>query len=269
MSKSDSHFLKFDNEVHISSDLTPVIKFMQAIEEEIETMTSMPDKFESVQGYYLDLLNYIKYLGDKLKKNSIEDTFEPEKDLTKINGSLDYEQPVRAQFIIIFAYLETLFCLIVAYQDEISKKSKLINQTNDRTRIKKLINRYCLNADNEWVKDNKKRANNISANDIRDLRNSLTHFFSLSKSLGVTSSYLEEQSRRLEEKANNSFSILSPKDLREMVRGAGKIMILEWNNDCRNSLENGDNKFNQKISCVKSIVQRHGAMIVKNEDINL
>ncbi len=79
---------------------------------------------------------------------------------------------------------------------------------------------------------------------------------------------LDTKARKLEKDTNNKVKFLSPEDLSEIVTGAFFLIMEEWTRDCRDSLRNNNNKFKNRIMCVKTIVERHAAMIVEEKDLN-
>ncbi|OGF22469.1 hypothetical protein A2Y83_00110 [Candidatus Falkowbacteria bacterium RBG_13_39_14] len=109
----------------------------------------------------------------------------------------------------------------------------------------------------------------ITSDDLRRLRNSLTHFFSVSQGLGISYPLLDEKSRRLEKATKFKAKFISPEDLLEILKGAAKLIIIKWSTDCNDCLIKKSDEFKEKILAVKSIVEKSGAIVVKNEQINI
>ena len=105
--------------------------------------------------------------------------------------------------------------------------------------------------------------------DIRKLRNSLTHFFSVGKAFGVSHPSLDTKARKLEKITKFKARLLSPEDLYHIVRGTAKLMIQEWSEDCKKCLAQNSNEFKERILCVKDIINKSGAIILKNSQINI
>jgi len=66
-----------------------------------------------------------------------------------------------------------------------SDKKEIIKRAMNQDNVKDFLERFCLNQKNEWCQKNPERLKHITADDLRKLRNSLTHFFSVAENIGV------------------------------------------------------------------------------------
>jgi hypothetical protein len=134
---------------------------------------------------------------------------------------------------------------------------------------KNFIKEFCLNSENNWGKKNKERLSYITVEDFRNLRNSLTHFFSVGKGLGVSIPYLDEKSRKLEIATKFKAKFISKEDLSEIIKGTAVLMMKKWTKDWEKSKAESLNEFKDKILCVRDTVDKYGAVIINNNQINI
>ena len=134
-----------------------------------------------------------------------------------------------------------------------------------KSEIKKFLQEFCLSSNNEWVKRNPLKAQKLNWKDLRDLRNSLTHFYAVGKKISIIDPLLKNKAEQLEKKIKYKVIFLSPIDLWEIVKGVGKLMIKKWGQEFHhNKLE-----FQKKIRYVKEIIERSAPVIVKNKDLRI
>lgn len=269
MQNQNTHFIFDGNKVVISPDLREVIVFLQEIEKEINDFLTFDKKIESIRKQYLETIKLVEVLVGKLKENSIDFKFTFSEHPASIADKLKIDRPIRSEMIVLFANLEVLFCLNIAYENKTSDEKEIIKKAMNQDNIKKFISEFCLKSENEWCKNNQGRLKHISADDLRKLRNSLTHFFSVSQGLGVSYPMLDEKSRRLEKATNFKAKFISPEDLLEIIKGAAKLMIIKWSTDCNDCLAKNSDEFKDKILAVKSIVEKSGAIVIKNNQITI
>lgn len=269
MEDKSTHFIFNGKKIVISPDLRPIIVFLQEIEKEIRSFLGFEKRLGSIKKQYREILNFILVLTKKLKENSIDFKYTLSEHPKTIADKLKIGRPIRSEMIILFANLETLFCLNIAYENKTSDEKEIRKLARDENAIKSFLERFCLNKDNEWGQRNLERLKYITADDIRKLRNSLTHFFSVSKSLGISYAILNEKSRKLEKATKFKAKFISSEDLYEIIRGAGILLIKKWNNDCIDSLKKNSNEFKEKILSVNKIIKDHGVVIIKNDQINI
>jgi len=88
-------------------------------------------------------------------------------------------------------------------------------------------------------------------------------------SLGVSQGYLDDKTRRLEKATKFKAKFISPEDLYEILKGSAKLLIIKWSNDCKESLSKNSTEFKEKILSVRDVVVNQGAIVVKNNEINI
>lgn len=264
-----THFI-FDNEkIQISPDLQPIMIFLQEIETETDSLLNLDKKIESIRKQYLETIDFVKFLVDKLKENSIDFKYNFSEHPQTIAEKLKVERPVRSEMIVLFAYLEVLLCMNAAYDNKTSNDDEIRKLVMNQDVIKSYIRDYCLTSHNDWGKKNSDRLKRITVDEIRKLRNSLTHFFSVGKGLGISHGYLDDKARRLEKATHFKAKFISPEDLYEILKGSAKLLITKWSEDCKKSLSNGSTEFKERILSVRDIVVNQGAIVVKNNQINI
>jgi len=269
-SENKSTHIVFDgNEIRVSSDLVIVFKFLMEIEKEIESFLGFEKKLNSVRKQCLEILKSTQFLAKKLKDNNIDFKFTLSEKPETIVNKLKLHLPIRSQMIVLFANLEVIFCLNISYQNKTDDDKKVRDLARNNKVVKKFLNNYFLIDKNKYYKQNKKRFSKISAQQIRDFRNSLTHFFSLSNNISIIPSVLDNKARKLEkmlkEQRQNNSIFISPEDLYELIKNAGILMIKEWNNDFLNNPQ----EFKRKILSVQSVIKKNGAVIVLDKYLNI
>lgn len=264
-----THFIIEDGKILISPNLGHIISFLQEIEKEIETLLKIDKKLESIKKQYLEMLSFTQFLGQKLKENSIDFSYKFPESPDTIAEKLGIIRPVRSEMIVLFAHLEVLLCLNSAYDNKTSDDDTIRKLVMNQDTIKSFIGNFCLNQENEWGKKNENRLKHITVDDVRRLRNSLTHFFSTSKGLAVSHALLDEKTRRLEKATHFKAKFLSPEDLNEIISGSAKLMIRKWSDDCKKSITENSDDFKEKILAVSNVVKNHGVMVVRNNQISI
>jgi len=269
MESKSTHFIFDGEKVVISPDLYQVVSFLQEIEKEIESFLNFDKKLESIRKQHAETLKLVEVLAQKLKENSIDFKLTLSEHPATIAEKLTIIRPIRSEMIVLFANLETLFCLNIAYENKISDEKEIIKKAMNQNAIKDFLEKFCLNRENEWCRKNPERLEHIAADDLRKLRNSLTHFFSVAKTLSVSYAILDEKSRKLEKATDFKAKFISPEDLYEIIKGSAKLMIKKWSEDCKNDLAKNSNEFKERILSVKTVVDNCGAIIIKNKQINI
>lgn len=269
MENKSTHFIFDEKKVVISPNLHSVVSFLQEIEKEIEDFLNFDKKLESIRKQHLETIKLVEVLAGKLKENSIDFKFTFSEHPASIADKLKIDRPIRSETIVLFANLETLFCLNIAYENKISDEKEVIKKAMDQNNVKDFLEKFCLNQENEWCQQNSERLKHITSDDLRKLRNSLTHFFSVGKGLGVSYAILDQKSRKLEKATKFKAKFISPEDLYGIIKGTARLMIKKWSEDCKNDVAKNSNEFKEKILAVKNIVDSCGAMIIKNNQINI
>lgn len=247
-----------DNRLDIHPELGIIFRFLQKVEEEVKELMGYREKLESIKKQCTEILGVLLVM--KLDENHKFTLPEHPKTLAE---KFKFIRPVRSEFIVIFAHLETLRCLYTAYQKKTSDKDEL-RDASDKA-MDEFIKEFCLSKENQWVKENPKRAGKISAENLRKLRNSLTHFFSVEK-LGIVPLY-DDETQKMSNKTNHKVQFLSPDDLSAILHFAARLMLRKWSNDCKRSLSGEVNDFIGKIRCVKEVVEKNGAKFIYDADV--
>lgn len=270
LEQQKSTHLFFDGEkIIISPDIMPVFTFLMEIEKEIKNILEFNAKLDSIKESHLEMMNFVVFLSDIIKKNNLDFKYNFKEHPEKIADKLTFSFPVRSQMIVLFASLEVIYSLHTAYDKETDNQDELRRNTMDNNNLKKFVNSFMLTDQNEYYKKNKVRFSKLDSTKIRDLRNSLTHFFSLSGGLFVIPEILKEKAQGLEKilKQNKHGDIvsISPIDLNELIKSANILRMKEWSND----FQNDSVDFKRKIQFVINIVKKEGAIIVLEKDLNI
>jgi hypothetical protein len=218
--------------------------------------------------------NHVLFDGEKIvispgMKELLDFLIEIDKEVASLLKAKDQSgekliQRSRAELIVIFAQLETMRCLWTAYSNK-TKDRKKIRDASDR-KIDIFLKNFCLSKKNSWVKNNPKRAGKIGVKNLRDLRNNLTHFFSVPMALAIAPADSEDDIEQIGRKTNNRVKAIMVKDLVEINKGAFEIMIKKWSDDFQRSQDKGDSNFEERIGCVNDLVKNHGAkFMIKNK----
>lgn len=269
MENESTHVVFDGKNIFISPDLNEVILFIQEIEKEIESILGFDKKLESIQKQYSETMKLVQTLADKLKENSIDFKFTLSEHPSTLDDKFKMNQTVRSQMIVLFAYLETLLRLNYAYENKISDGETIRVQTLHKEVWESFYSNYCLNISNQWGQKNPNRLQKMTVQDLRYLRNSLTHFFSVEDGLQLADASLGDKARKLEEASKFQAKFISPEDLFEVIRGAGILMIKKWSDDCQRSLKTDSEEFKERILSVNALVEDSGAVLVSSERINI
>lgn len=164
---------------------------------------------------------------------------------------------LRSQMISLFAYMETMFCLLSIYEfwKEISK-DKIIMITKDNT--SKYIKKYILNLNNSYYKDNLEKLKWINPKSIKMLRNMLTHFYSVPESLWVIQDGGRESLIASQKLGNTQYYFISPQEFYGLLQWACKLILEKWNKDAK-----FDAEFKKRMYFVMKIVWWNAAKIAK------
>ncbi len=213
------------------------------------------------------MIEFVSFLSEKLKENDIDFEFTFKEHPEKVTDKFEFYFPLRSQMIVLFASLEVLFTLHLAYENKTKNKEELLKLANTEN-IKSFLNDFLLTDSNEFYKINKERLSKVNSTKLRDLRNSLTHFFSVSAGgLSLSPSILEEKSREFEKvlKQNKKGHIvfMSENDLFELIKYANQIQFKKWSEDF---LIN-EGEFKDKMQFVIGLVKDKGSVILKNKNL--
>ncbi len=253
------HAVLKNNTLYISPELEEIFLFISNIENEISAQLHVKSKLEEMRIKLLKLTEDIVWVLKLLQENNIHYDFKSTKDTLSIFDDFNISQNIRIVMIAIFAFLETIFSFITVYENQITDEKEIIKLT--RYWWEKLSKKYLLTDDNEFYCANKERLSQISWGMIRDLRNTLTHFFSVTNDLMLLENGWEKNRDDIEAMIKQSWVIwfwFTPEEWFAWVGGVVKILLSEWTHA---SLENKE-VFKSKMSAVKSVVERHASRLV-------
>lgn len=268
MNNIESTHIIFDWEnVVISPNLGVIFDFLINIEKEVESLLNFEKKLEEIRKSYIETLWLTSYLAKKIEENNIDIDYQlldhPENIVDKFNFHL----PMRSQFIVLFSQLETLFCLYIAYLYKTNDEKIIREKTMNQEETRKFINKFILSHNNEYYNENRKIFSKVSANQIREFRNSLTHFFSVKWWINIVHNELNETARKLEkifkEKWSHNTIFININDLFLLLRYASRNILRLWSNDY---LENTE-EFKERILFVKSVVDNNSSFLINNKDL--
>jgi len=268
--KENTHLLFDGKRIEISPDIMPVFSFLMEIEKEIESLLGFSKKLNDIKESYLEMIDFVGFLSNKIKENNLDFKYNFKEHPEKIAEKLNFDIPLRSQVIVLFASLDVLFNLHMAYKNETDNENDLRKLTMDTDNAKSFLNIFLLNEENQYYKDNKLRLLRIDSNKLKNLRNSLTHFFSIGRGgLSLAPNLLDEKARKLENllKQNKQGNVvfISPEDLYGLIKDANILRMKKWSDD----FQNNSNDFKRKMNFVIDLVKREGAVIVLNRDLNI
>jgi hypothetical protein len=255
-------------ELTISENMLPVIKFIDEIDKEVSDLFYFYDNQNVLIDAYKQLLSFSKFACREFEARRISlDSYSFDLIKPATEALVQQEQPVRCQMIAVFAYLETLFALYLAYTKCIFSLGSIKNEASNDNNKKKFINSYLLTSDNIYYKQHRKFVRLDSAKVIH-LRNILTHFFSVTdKHIIINSENTKSIENKLyavlKEQKMGDIVNLSPRELQSLVKEAGIVMITKWSEESKNN----NVEFSRKISFVQKIVHEYGAVIVSQKEM--
>jgi hypothetical protein len=225
---------------------------------------------EEIKENYLEMLKLVILLSTKLQENNIEVSYTFKENPEKVAEKLILYLPLRSQMIVLFASLEVLFSLHAAYELETSDEETLRKHTMNRDNTKSFLNSFILNINNPYFKQNKVRLLKINSSNLRDLRNSLTHFFSIGKEgLSLAPDQLGRKTREFERimKVNKKGNVvfISEQDLYGLIKAANILRMKMWSDDFKKEPD----FFKKRIAFVIDLVNKAAPIIVENDDLNI
>ncbi len=270
MEPESTQFVFNEKGVFISPDIVPVFNFLVDIEKEIESILGFSKKLEGIKENYLEVLNFVSFLSTKLKENHIDFSFTFKEHPEKVAEKLALYLPFRSQMIVLFASLEVLFSLHAAYELKTSDEEVLKQHTMDKDNTKHFLNSFILNESNLYYQTNKARFSKIDSSKLRDLRNSLTHFFSIGKGgLSLAPDQLSEKARKLENlmKQNKQGHVvfISEQDLYGLIKSANILRMRRWSDDFKED----PFVFKEGMVSVINLVKRTAPAIIGNNRLQV
>jgi hypothetical protein len=264
MKKESTHLIFDGKTIVLSPNLVPVFNFLKGIEDEVEGILNTKTKLDAIRKQVLGVLELAEALSKNVDTSHINLKEIFTEDPSTIAEKLEDIQTTRSEMIVLFANLETLMCLYLSYShatdDPIKVKNLMMNDKN----TKKFINKFLLTMDNPYYQQHHSRFKYVTSRNVRDLRNSLAHFFSV-KGFALAPDEMTSKARDLESKVNNKVTFISPKEMYGLIQGASKLMLIMWNNDFnKNSLE-----FEVQIKKLLSVISKEGAVLVYDNGIKI
>lgn len=267
---SSPHFYIENNNAYISQDLTQTVDFLIGVESEIKTILGFKEKIKDLYEHYKDLLKCTSEMARLLKDDGQKFEYKFKDRPEAIIEKSKLEIPIRSELIILFASLEVLYFLDLTYKNETINDSTLRTLAMDNKNLKKFLNSFVLNKNNEFYNKHIIRFSKVHSKMLRELRNSLTHFFSVNaENLFIVQDHESDKVKKIESlfnknKMGNVVS-MSPDDLAGLIEGAHKVIFKIWDKDCRNDIKD----FQKKIQFVIELVKTKGPYLIKEDSINL
>lgn len=251
-----THVILNGKKIIISLNLLSVFDFLQKIDAEISNLLMISNRLDKIREKILEVMGLCQTMSEVISKNNLDFSYTFSEDPALIAENLESPQLTRAEMITMFAYLETLTCLYLAYEHETCDEKTLMLLSKSKKSIK-VINRLILTDKNEYYSKNRSRLVKVNAKQLRNLRNRLSHFFSVS-GLGLTPNLLEADARKMELETNYKISFISPNDMKELLKFASLLLLKKWSDEyVLNKLD-----FERKILFVKAIVERDGPVLM-------
>lgn len=266
--REGGHVVLDGDKIFVSQDLIPIFQFLIEIDKELESFLGFEKKLESIRVQHLEMLNVCSFLVRKLVENNIDfGEFRFAEKPETIAEKLELHLPIRSQMIVLFANLEVLFALNIAYQNQTDDDNFIRNEmARSKKAVRQFLKNYCLSDKNEWYRKNKNWFL-VSPWEFRKFRNSLTHFFSVSAGISISPEAMKSQANETREalvKTGNNISFISPEDLREITKGAFILMMKSWNEDSLSRPED----FLKRIQMVQSVVKKNGSVLMRFQEKN-
>jgi len=249
-------------EIYISETLSETVVFLWDIEKEIKQFLSYPSKISSIGDKLSTILDDLKWLSQLVQHNNIKYQYNITQETIKIVDEIETIQIPRSQIICLFAYMETIFCLLTVFNNKLDDDNAIIFQSNRE--LKKYINKYILTEKNGFYKENKSKLQHLQAQDILDIRNGLTHFYSVSDKIGIVQDSDMDDTKELEKALDDvwkKYIFLCPNDILELIRNSIINIFIEWSD----MTYNRPSEFKENFIFVEKIVKRKSAKILRKE----
>jgi hypothetical protein len=269
--QNNTHLLFDGEKIIISSDIVPVFNFLSEIEKEVNSFLDFQKKLDAIREQHMETLELVSFLIKKLEVNNIKfNEYKLKENPGSIAEKFNFDLPIRSQVIVLFASLEVLYYLDIAYNEEFEDEDKMREFAMNDKNVKKFINSLILNDENKYYKKNKKRLCKMNSKSLRNLRNSLTHFFSLPPGgPSLAPSNVKERVLKLENilKRNKLGNVIfiSPDDLYELFKTAHILRLERWNDNFYNDRDG----FKRKFKFVINLVEKYGAVSIQDKHLNI
>lgn len=267
--EESTHILFEWDKILISPNIWIIFDFLMNIEKEVESLLNFEKQLQEIRKSYTETLWLTAFLSKKMEENNIDFSYKLNEHPENIVNKFNFNLPIRSQFIVLFANLETLFCLYIVYTEKTNDEDLIRNKTTDSEETRKFLNKFILSNNNKYYSENRKVLWKISAKQIRDFRNSLTHFFSVKWWINIIHQDLSWKARKLEKEINknwkNNIIFININDLFYLIREASKNLLKTWSNDYLSNPK----EFKERILCVKSIVENNSAVLIRDQDLKI
>ena len=269
MEENDPTHVVFDwKKIIISENLIPLFQFIIGIENEIKLLLWINKKKGEIKEWYSELVELLKITIKE--HNDVAWNLKFNLDQNKIIELFNFEEFLRVEFISMFWYLETLMYIYTSYLEEISDENEIIKYVNsNRKYVEKFYNDFLLNKKNKYFNKNKSYLSRLSAKELRNLRNNLTHFFSLWSNISLIQESVKEKARKIEQQLDKvewkNIVFITSYDFIKLLWSATLKIILLFNNDSKNNPD----EFKRKIKFVQDIINKKAPVLIKNWDINI
>ncbi len=215
------------------------------IEKEVKSLMSRQDQLKQIQEQVADFFELFLVMSKELQYSNAKFRYNLKEHPDTIIDKLKFDSCSRAEAIVLFAYLEALRCMWTAYVNQTSDEQKLRNASNEA--IDLFIKDFCLCKQNKWVKKYPQRAGKISVRHLRELRNALTHFFSVGR-LGIAPARSEEEVIKISNMTNHRVQFITTNDLLGLIEGATILLLSKWSEDYEKSLVMKDSDFKKRLN---------------------
>lgn len=256
-----THLIFDDNgkKVIISENVAPIFFFLMDIEQEIDFMLGQQDKLSEINRKLIDIIDDFKEMSKILIDNGFNFKYTCTTETLTIVDDVKRTQTLRTQMISLFAYMETIFCLVTIYDKETDNKKKIIKATKQN--VENLISSFILTPTNPYYKEHADRFKKINAEDVKALRNSLTHFFGVCDKIWLLPKEASKQGREAERffSSQQLESIfISPQDFHMLLKEAVRLILMKRNDETVD--HPGD--FKRKMQFVMNIVEEIAPKLV-------
>lgn len=238
----------------ISPNLREIFDFLMNIEKEIKLLLWYDQKTNQIKMKAQKTLEELSKMAFFLEQNGLHYNYTIKKEDFFIPSDFETHSIERTKVISLFAYMETLFCIMSIYNHETIKHEEIITHTNND--IRELIKKFILSDENTYYREHKAKLSKITANQFKALRNTLAHFYSVPEYISIVEDPIANH--LIQNKLKNTIFI-SAHDLYELIRSASLLIFFEWNNDTVQNQE----VFIKKINCVKEVVEKNWAKLIK------
>lgn len=250
----------------LSPNLIPIFEFLMNIEKDIEFLLKQEERIGIIKEELNKLLSYTWDIAKRAEDGGINLPFPKDINFDLLINQFEYRKPAIVwEMLSLFAFLETIYCLYIAYNLELSSKEEILEYTLNTKEKEKFIARFLLSTENWYFKKNSKFLWKITPKRIRNFRNSLVHFYSVSEWIGIVHKNNAKNARKIEEKLKWSHTVfISSLDLQSLLIEAAKLLLRNWSNDYLT-----DSKlFRKKIHFVSKIIEENGWKQIMDNQLN-